>query len=123
MRTSPRSVLSSQSIFPNIIILERAASALLEHADHVSSRVAESGSDLGRIRAHRLHDFPSIGHDGVNGRGHAVHHDVNHEPGIALRRSSFDPGAAHLVHSVIKSDADGAPCPDVPAEYPLSENG
>ena len=37
-----------------------AASALLKHADEVSSRVAESGSNLRRIRTDRLHDLAPL---------------------------------------------------------------
>ena len=52
---------------------------LLIEADNVSRRVAESRGYLGRIRSDRLHELASLSNDGVNGRGHAVNHDVDEQ--------------------------------------------
>jgi hypothetical protein len=56
---------------------------LLVEADHVSCWIAESRSDLGRVRADGLHDLAYTGDDRVKSRGHAVYHDVNRRPGFA----------------------------------------
>ncbi len=36
---------------------------MLVEADHVSCRIAESRSDLGRVRADRLHDLAPMGYN------------------------------------------------------------
>jgi hypothetical protein len=64
------------------IVPSRASSGrVLVEADHVSSRVAEPRSDLGRIRADWLDDLASVGDDGANRCGHAIHHDVKQNAG------------------------------------------
>jgi hypothetical protein len=45
--------------------------------DYVSSRVAESGSNLGSIHAQWLHHLASVREDQVQGDRNAVDHDVN----------------------------------------------
>ena len=55
---------------------------LLVQTYHISCWVAEPRSDLGRIRADRLHDFTTIGDDGVEGLGHIVNHHVNEKAGL-----------------------------------------
>ena len=60
-----------------------SSGGLLVEADHVSSRVAESGSDLGGVRADGLDELAAIGDDRVNRGGHAVHHDVKQQPGLS----------------------------------------
>src|ERR1700731_4582106 len=81
-----------------------ALGGLLVEADHVSSRVAESRSDLGRVRADRLNDLAPIGDDGFNGSGRAVDHDVNEKAGLCGWRTPKKPSAAHLARRVVKGD-------------------
>lgn len=38
--------------------------------------IAELRGHLGRVRADRLHEFASVGKDGVDGRGYPVDPDV-----------------------------------------------
>src|SRR5712692_3238751 len=64
----------------------RASGGLLVEADDASCRIAEPGSDLGRVRADRLHDLAAMGYNRVNGRGYAVNHDVKQEAGLCCGR-------------------------------------
>ncbi len=63
-------------------VRKAASGGLLVEADDVSCRVAEPRSDLGRVRADRLHELASVGDDRVKGGGHAVNHDVNEKAGL-----------------------------------------
>jgi hypothetical protein len=90
---------------------------LLVEADHVSCRIAEPGSDLRRIRSDRLHDLAAISNNGFNSRNGVIHHDVHHQPRIALRRPALDPSAAHFPDGVIKRDAAVTAFASVPAKH------
>ena len=61
---------------------------LLIEPDDVPARIAEPRGDFRRIRANRLHDLASVGDEGVNRRGHAVHHDVDEQSGRRWRPRS-----------------------------------
>jgi hypothetical protein len=95
--------------------------ALLEDPNHVASRIAKSGCDFWGIGPDRLYDLASIRDHLIHGRGHAVHDDVNKQPGRGGRRALQHPGSAHLVDLVIEScRAVSAPA-DIPSEYALIE--
>src|SRR5881392_2445439 len=51
----------------------------LIQADHVPGRIAEPRSDLGCVGAHGLDDRPAVRHHRVDGRSHAVDHDVDEQ--------------------------------------------
>src|SRR2546428_14104779 len=59
---------------------------LLVEADDVSRGIAETRSHLRRVRADRLDERASVSNDGVDGRGHAVPHDVDEQAGLRGRR-------------------------------------
>src|SRR6266852_7660956 len=89
---------------------------LLIEADHVSPRIPEPRSNLGRVRADGLHDLATIGDDSVNGRGHTIDHDVQEEARRSARWASEHPCAAHFSYGVVEGCAAVAAFPDVPAE-------
>jgi len=101
----------------------RASGGLLVEADHISSRIAESRRDLGRVRADRLLDLAPMGYHRVNRRSHTVNHDVNQEAGLCCGRAPQHSRAAHFPGRIVKSSAAVAAFPDVPAEDPLIELG
>src|SRR5712664_3535752 len=100
-----------------------ASGGLLVEADHVSSRIAEPRRDLGCVRANRLHDLAPLGYHRVNGRGHAVNHDIKPEAGLCCGRAPEHPRAAHFAARIVKCSAAIASFPDSPAEDPLVEVG
>src|SRR5580693_4732402 len=65
----------------------RTAGFLVE-ADHVSRGIAEPRGHLGCIRADRLYEFASVGKDGIDGRGHAIDHDVEEQARFRRRRTA-----------------------------------
>jgi hypothetical protein len=96
---------------------------LLAESDYVSCRVAEPGSDLGRIRADRLGDLAPVGDNRVDGRGYAVDHDVDEKAGRGCGRAPEYPRAAHLADRIVKGSAAITAFPEAPAEDPLVEIG
>src|SRR5260370_30682043 len=96
---------------------------LLVQTYHVSCWVAEPRRDLGRVRADRLHDFASVGGDGIKGRGHAVNHHVNEKAWAWGRRAVEYPTPAHFTGRVVKRDGTITSISDVPAEHPCVELG
>src|SRR5256884_3205720 len=106
----------------------RRASALpagfLVETDHVSGGILESRGDLRGVGADRLHEHAAVGDDGVNRRGHAVHHDVEEKarlrPGLAARY----PGTAHLADRIVERGMTIAPLPEAPTEdFPVEVGG
>src|SRR5262245_11582376 len=89
----------------------------LVEAEHVACRIAKARGDLWCIPADGLDDLAAVGDDGVDGRGHAVHHDVNEKPRLRRRRPAAHPTAAHFADRVVERKGAVAPLPDVPAEY------
>src|SRR6266566_4756560 len=94
----------------------RRASALpagfLIQTDHVSGGILESRGDL-----------RGVGTEGVNRRGHAIHHDVEEQarlrPGLAARH----PRPAYLTDCVVECRVAVAPLPDGPADDLRVEGG
>ena len=89
---------------------------MLVEADHVPSRIAEPRRDLRSVRADRLNDLASMGYHRVNGRCHAVNHDVKKKAWLRGGRTPDNPGAAHLTGGVVKGGATVTTFADVPSE-------
>src|SRR5258708_7412888 len=100
---------------------EQESRRLLVETHHVSTRIAETRGDLGRVRADGLHDRAAVGDDGLHGYRYAVDHDVRHQAGCCAGRASENPGAAHLAYGIVKGDAAVVAFADVPSEYALVE--
>src|SRR5258708_15162801 len=100
---------------------EQESRRLLVETDHVSTRIAETRGDLGRVRADGLHDRAAVGDDGLHGYRYAVDHDVKHQAGCCAGRASENPRAAHLAYGIVKGDAAVVAFTDVPSEYALVE--
>src|SRR3989442_4657781 len=77
--------------------------------DHVSGGILEPRGDLRGVGADRLHEQAAVGDEGVNRRGHAIHHDVKEQarltPGLAAR----DPRPAYLTDCVVECRVAVAP--------------
>src|SRR5512133_2961841 len=57
----------------------RSCTWFLVEADHVAAGIAEARGDLRRVAADRLDDLAAVRRDGVDRRGHAVHHDIEEQ--------------------------------------------
>src|SRR5256884_7916052 len=98
----------------------RRASALpagfLIQTDHVSGGILESRGDLRGVGTDRLHEHAAVGDEGVNRRGHAIHHDVEEQarlrPGLAARY----PGTPYLAARTVAPGMTTAPLPDGPTQ-------
>src|SRR6266849_1778037 len=117
----PKSQFLSQPIDVVLRIGQAPSGALLVEADYVSCRVAEPRSDLGRVRADRLHDLAPIGDDHLKTCRHAVDNDVNKKAGLRGGRAPGHTCAAHLAGRVIKGGMTITALPDVPTEHPCVE--
>src|SRR6266540_2732210 len=80
------------------------ASLLIETED-IPCGIAKPRSNLGSIRADRLHDLASVSDDGVDGRGNVVNHDVDLQPGLARWRPTGYLGATDLTDAIIERSA------------------
>lgn len=99
------------------------SSGFLVEADYVAAGIAEAGGDLGGVSAEWLHDVAAGGDDGVQGGGHAVHHDVEQQAGLGGGRASKDPGAADFAGGVVKGGGAVSAFADVLAEGTAVEVG
>ena len=95
----------------------------LVQPDYVAARIAEAGGDFGGVGAEGLHDLAAGGDDGVQGGGHAIHHDVEQQAGLGGGRASEDPGAADFAGGVVKGGGAISALADVPAEGAAVELG
>src|ERR1700682_1053127 len=100
-----------------ILLLGRSRTpGFLVKADDVSRGIAESRGDLGRIGPDGLHELAAVGKDGVDGRGHAVDHEVDEQARLRRRRPADYPRAAHFAGRIVECDVTIAALPDPPAE-------
>ena len=64
---------------PNSAFRIALVAGLLVQADQVSRRIPESRRDLGCVRADRLDQRASLSGDDIDGRRHAVDHDIDQQ--------------------------------------------
>src|SRR5215470_3151850 len=89
---------------------------MLVEADDVSARIAEARGNFRRVRTDGLHDFATVGNDGVDRCCHAVHKDVKEQADGCAGRASEHPRAAYCADRVIKRSATVTAFADVPVE-------
>src|SRR5438876_5292158 len=95
----------------------------LVQADHVPGRIPEPRRDLLRVPADRLHERPAMRDDVLDGRGDALHHDVDHEARSAGGWPAEYPGPADRAHRVVERRRAVAALANPPAEDLLVEFG
>lgn len=88
----------------------------LVEANHISRGITEPCSDLGCVRADRLHNFAAVGDNALECRRDTIHHDVNHEAG-GRRRTAENPATAYFPGGVVEGEVTIAALANSPAEH------
>ena len=81
-----------------------------------SPPITKSRGHFRRIRADGLHEHTSVGNDRVNGRGHAVHHNVNEKARLRRRFAAHHPRPGYFAGRVVECSVTLTVSPESPTE-------
>src|ERR1700730_4480684 len=115
--------MRSPSLTAVRIYLPAVLAWLLVKPDHISRRVAEPRSDLGRVSADGLDDLALVGDDHVKSGRDTVDHDVKQKTGRCCGWTANNPGATSLSGGIVECNAAITPFPNVPTKDLLVEVG